>query len=84
VGATDVHVNDDDHCISLSSLVCMLTCIMYMQGAFCTLESNINLSLFVEILMTLEQGCTTHGPNPTPERVISGPWSRLKNTTSLE
>ena len=26
----------------------------------------------------LEQRCTTHGPDPGPERVISGPRSMLK------
>jgi len=36
-------------------------------------------------LMTLYQGCTTRGPDPAPERVVSGPRGRLKiQETSAE
>jgi len=31
----------------------------------------------------LYQGCTAREPDPAPERVISGPRSRLKNTRNV-
>jgi len=42
--------------------------------------------VFVGVLLKMhymEQGCTAHGPDPAPEGVLSGPWSRLKNTRNV-